>query len=141
MTTRAKNRITKTNKRFGLTSTLASASDAEPRTVAQPLKDQRWRTSMSEEFNSQIRHRTWDLVPPHPSYNIIGTKWIFRTKFLPDGSVDKYKSRLVAKGYNRGQFVKLMLTMHSYRELLLKMSMSLNHKDLLIRNDLLMFVT
>lgn len=103
MRTRAKNQIVKPNPKFGLTSALVSASDDEPRTVAQALHDSRWRSSMSDEFNSQIRHQIWELVPPHPSYNVIDTKWIFRTKFLPDGSVDKYKSRLVAKGYNQQQ--------------------------------------
>lgn len=101
MKTRAKNHITKPNPKFGLAFTLASATDDKPRTVAQALKDSRWRNSMSDEFNSQIRHNTWTHIPPHPSYNIIDTKLIFRTKFLPNGNVDKYKSRLVANGYNQ----------------------------------------
>lgn len=42
-----------------------------------------------------------DLVPPPPNINIIGCKWVFRTKFNPDGSIHMYKSRLVAKGYNQ----------------------------------------
>lgn len=29
----------------------------------------------------------------------IGVKWVYRTKFHPDGSMNKYKARLVVKGY------------------------------------------
>lgn len=32
---------------------------------------------------------------------IIGVKWIFKTKLTPDGSIQKHKSRLVAKGYSQ----------------------------------------
>lgn len=57
---------------------------------------------MSDEFNAQIENHTWDLVPPPPpDTNIIGCKWIFRTKFNSDGSIHRYKSRLVAKGYTQ----------------------------------------
>ena len=30
---------------------------------------------------------------------VIGVKWVFRTKFNVDGSVNKYKAKLVVKGY------------------------------------------
>ena len=53
---------------------------------------------MGSEYDAQIRHRTWDLVPPDPSYKLVGTKWIHRIKRLPNGKIDKYKSRFVAKG-------------------------------------------
>lgn len=101
MTTRSQSGIVKPNVKYTLAATLA-ASDLEPRTVTQALKDDRWRNSMSEEFNAQIANQTWNLVPsPPPTVNVIGCKWIFRTKFNPDGSVHRYKSRLVAKGYSQ----------------------------------------
>jgi len=36
-----------------------------------------------------------------PSSKPIGSKWIFERKLEPDGSIDKYKVRLVAKGYRQ----------------------------------------
>lgn len=72
--------------------------ETEPTSVAQALKDEKWRASMGPEYDAQIRHRTWDLVPPDPSYKLVGTKWIHRIKRLPKGTIDKYKSRFVAKG-------------------------------------------
>ena len=47
------------------------------------------RTSMEEEFDALMRNQTWSLVPRPLGTNIVGSKWIFRTKFRPKGSVDK----------------------------------------------------
>lgn len=40
---------------------------------------------------------TWDLVPLPPNKKAIGCKWVYKTKFLQNGQIDKYKARLVAK--------------------------------------------
>lgn len=53
---------------------------------------------MLEEFDAQFRNFTWSLVPPAPYQS---TKWIFKLKYLSDGSVHKHKARLVVKGYNQ----------------------------------------
>ncbi|KAK0588502.1 hypothetical protein LWI29_001710 [Acer saccharum] len=50
---------------------------------------------------STEHNATWDLVPSHPSQNVMGCKWIFRIKHHPDGSVARYKARLVAKGFHQ----------------------------------------
>jgi hypothetical protein len=56
---------------------------------------------MEAEFDALITNRTWILVPRPPGTNIVGSKWIFKTKFRPDGSVDKHKARLVARGFTQ----------------------------------------
>lgn len=56
---------------------------------------------MSDEFTALLKHITWNLVAPPPNANIISCKWVFRIKQKPDGSVDKYKARLIAKGFHQ----------------------------------------
>jgi histone deacetylase 1/2 len=65
------------------------------------LSEPAWRTAMEEEFDALQRNQTWRLVPRPPGTNIVGSKWIFKTKFRPDGSVDKHKARLVARGFTQ----------------------------------------
>lgn len=56
---------------------------------------------MSAEINAQIRNRTYDLVPPHPSQHVIPTKWIHTVKYFPNGKIERHKSRWVARGFNQ----------------------------------------
>ncbi|WRX07953.1 Reverse transcriptase [Theobroma cacao] len=54
---------------------------------------------MKEELRVIDKNKTWSLVDRTDSMNVIGTKWIFRTKYNADGSINKHKASLVAKGY------------------------------------------
>ncbi|CAN6726784.1 unnamed protein product [Malus baccata var. baccata] len=57
--------------------------------------------AMEDEFQALQSTGTWDLVPFHPSLNLVGFKWVFRLKHKPDGSIEQYKARLVAKGFHQ----------------------------------------
>lgn len=43
------------------------------------------------------------MVPCPPNMNIVGSKWIFKVKRNPDGSVSRYKARLVAQGFSQSK--------------------------------------
>ncbi|CAM8936114.1 unnamed protein product [Rhodiola kirilowii] len=58
---------------------------------------------MEAEFDALSRNQTWVLVPRPPNTNIIGSRWIFKTKHRPDGTIDKFKARLVARGFTQQQ--------------------------------------
>lgn len=48
-----------------------------------------------------MQNHTWELVDLPPGSKPLGYKWIFKRKMKADGSIDKYKARLVVKGYRQ----------------------------------------
>jgi hypothetical protein len=56
---------------------------------------------MDEEFAALMKNKTWRLVPPHSGKNIIDCRWIYKVKRKSDGSIDRYKARVVAKGFKQ----------------------------------------
>ena len=44
---------------------------------------------------------TWSLVTRSPRKTIVGCRWVYTVKYLPDGSIARLKARLVAKGYTQ----------------------------------------
>ncbi|PKU79621.1 Retrovirus-related Pol polyprotein from transposon TNT 1-94 [Dendrobium catenatum] len=53
---------------------------------------------MSAEYLALQKQGMWSLVPLPPNKPLIGCKWTFKTKLLPNGQLDRYKARLVAQG-------------------------------------------
>jgi len=41
------------------------------------------------------------VVPLPAGKQVVGYRWIFKTKFKSDGSVDQHKARLVAHGFTQ----------------------------------------
>ena len=56
---------------------------------------------MLEEFRALQANNTWPLVPRPRRQNVIGCKWVSKVKEHPDGTVDKYKAHLLAKGFTQ----------------------------------------
>ena len=58
---------------------------------------------MREELAALQDNHTWDIVPCPSSAKPIGYNWVFSVKLKADGSLDRYKARLVALG-NRQEY-------------------------------------
>ncbi|KAM3262177.1 hypothetical protein ACQJBY_052712 [Aegilops geniculata] len=56
---------------------------------------------MEQEYHALLKNDTWRLVPPKAGVNIIDSKWVFKVKKHADGSIEKYKARLVARGFKQ----------------------------------------
>ncbi|KAH9726123.1 Disease resistance-like protein DSC1 [Citrus sinensis] len=89
---------------------LAVTQNLEPQSVKAALIDIKWREAMQVEFDALQNNKTWTLVPREQAGKIVGNKWVFRVKYNPDGSISKYKVRLVAKGFHQTQGVDFFET-------------------------------
>ena len=56
---------------------------------------------MEAKYSTFVRNGTWQLVPKTEGMHIVHNKWIFKTKLKTDGSLDKFKAKLVAKGFQQ----------------------------------------
>jgi hypothetical protein len=97
MQTRAKSGISK-KKQVLLTATAPDYLNTEPPSFAIARHIPQWHDAMASEFAALQRQSTWSLVPPSPDQHIIGCHWVFKLKRNSDGSVARYKARLVAQG-------------------------------------------
>ena len=73
----------------------------DPDTFAEASGHPHWEAAMNEEYHSLLANDTWDLVPLPKGRKLVRCKWVYRTKYGPDGKVDKHKARLVAKGFSQ----------------------------------------
>lgn len=58
-------------------------------------------TSYGKRTAAVKENNTWELVPLPPGKKAIGSKWVYKVKLKADGSLERYKAQLVAKGYNQ----------------------------------------
>ena len=56
---------------------------------------------MDDELTTLHHNDTWWLVPHTPDIHLIRSEWVFKTKLKLDGTLDRLKAQLVAKGYHQ----------------------------------------
>ena len=66
-----------------------------------------WKTTIKSEVDSILQNHTWELVNLPSGCKPLGSKWIFKRKMKADGSIDKYKARLVIKCYTYKMLYKI----------------------------------
>ncbi|PKU81159.1 Retrovirus-related Pol polyprotein from transposon TNT 1-94 [Dendrobium catenatum] len=99
MITRSKTGSLKPSKRLNLFHLQNSNTHQhDPTTYTEASKSTHWRQAMAEEILALQKQGTWTLVIPPANASILGSKWTYRTKYHTDGSIVKYKARLVTQG-------------------------------------------
>ena len=74
------------------TSDATRSNISESKTYRTALKIPHWLKAMQKEIKALIQNQTWDLVPKPLDANIVGSKWVFKTKLKEDGTIDSYKA-------------------------------------------------
>ncbi|GLC47151.1 hypothetical protein PLESTB_000600200 [Pleodorina starrii] len=73
-----------------------------PSTYAEAMTSsqaQSWRAAMEEEIASLLEKRMWSLVPKPAAARALGVKWVFSVKQDKHGVLERFKARLVVKGF------------------------------------------
>ncbi|GKF23647.1 ribonuclease H-like domain-containing protein [Tanacetum coccineum] len=95
MITRSQSDIVKPIDRLSLNTFLISHNLKNP---SDALKNPQWRNAMYDEYNALVKNGIWLLVPRPTCINMVRSMWLFKHKFHADGTLSRYKARLVVKG-------------------------------------------
>ncbi|CAL5443135.1 unnamed protein product [Camellia sinensis] len=95
----------------------------EPENFEEATKDEAWKKAMEDEIHVIEKNKTWELVEKSKEKEIIGVKWNFKTKFNPDGSIQKNKD-LWQKGVHNN------LELISKKLLLLWLDLIQSHRNI-----------
>ncbi|XP_025703179.1 uncharacterized mitochondrial protein AtMg00820-like [Arachis hypogaea] len=102
MVTRAKAGIIKA-KALLTKVTKVEADTIVPKNASAALKIPYWYEAMQDEYKALMRTITWPLLNIPNSVKVIGCKWLFSVKRLPNGQIQKYKAHLVAQGFHQSE--------------------------------------
>ncbi|KAL0641376.1 hypothetical protein Bca4012_103818 [Brassica carinata] len=72
-----------------------------PRTYEEAMEDKEWRDSVADEADAMSKNGTWYESELPQGKKAVSCKWIFTIKYRPDGTVDRKKTRLVARGFTQ----------------------------------------
>ncbi|GJU37925.1 zinc finger, CCHC-type containing protein [Tanacetum coccineum] len=76
----------------------------DPKTFDEAMKSQDvafWKEAINDEMDSIMGNNTWVLVDLPPGCKSLGCKWIFKRKLKVDGTIEKFKARLVIQGFRQ----------------------------------------
>lgn len=70
----------------------------EPSYFEEVISQWVWVDSMVK-YDSILINDVWELAPRHEGKYVIGYMWVYKVKHVANGSIEKYKSKFVAKGF------------------------------------------
>lgn len=69
--------------------------------IEEALTNLKWAQAITKSMEALQKNKTWNLVPLPKGMKTMGCKWVFSIKHKADGSIERYKVRLVVKGYTQ----------------------------------------
>ena len=93
-------RIQKPNPKY-VDITIIDDEVKEPETYVEASQNTAWQKAMEEEIIALEQNQTWELVPRSEDVKFISCKWAYEIMCLSDGSIERYKTQYVARGFSQ----------------------------------------
>ena len=69
--------------------------------VEDPVWGHMWKEAIEKELIALDSNNTWTEVHPPKGANLVTSKWVFDVKRFISGAIEKFKARLVARGFSQ----------------------------------------
>jgi len=74
---------------------------SEPKSYEEADKQSEWVQAMNKEIEALSNNNTWDLVDLPIGKKAISSKWVYKVKLKSDGTLERFKARLVIRGFTQ----------------------------------------
>ena len=89
---------------------MSVSSQLEPKSYSEAIKSIEWQNAINDELTTLEVNDTWKVVPLPHDRKPLGCRWVFKIKRKLDVSIERYKARLVSKGFNQLEGVDFLDT-------------------------------
>lgn len=89
--------FSKTHKTF----LAAITTNDEPKNFKQAIQNPKWIEAMKKEIQALEQNDTWTIKSLPEGKQAIDSKWVYKIKYKPNGDIERYKARLVTKGFTQ----------------------------------------
>ncbi|KAL4038503.1 hypothetical protein IC575_002124 [Cucumis melo] len=72
-----------------------------PKDIHIALECPEWKNDVMEEMKALEKNNTWEICALPKGHKPVGCKWVFTLKYKADETLDRHKTRLVAKGFTQ----------------------------------------
>ena len=72
-----------------------------PKNPQEAMRNTNLKEAMNEEMRALMQNQTWEVVDLQKGKKPVGCRWVYTLKCKSNGSLDRYKARLVARGYTQ----------------------------------------
>ncbi|KAL1214938.1 Retrovirus-related Pol polyprotein from transposon RE1 [Cardamine amara subsp. amara] len=72
-----------------------------PQSYEEAKRSREWLGAVDDEVGAMERNRTWDEADLPLGKKAVSSRWLFTIKYLSNGDIERYKARLVARGFTQ----------------------------------------
>ena len=76
-------------------------SYGNPIYFGEAMNEEKWCKAMDEGIDAIERNEIWELTTLPPKKQVIGVKWVYKTKYNAKRKIDRHKTLIVVKVYKQ----------------------------------------